>query len=65
MGLQLQEALVVGNDYENDILAAEAHGLRALLFYGNDQSVRLGRVGGGGAVITTYESLLTACGLGG
>jgi putative hydrolase of the HAD superfamily len=63
MGLQVEEALIVGNDCKNDILAAEAHGLRALLFYGNDQSVRLGRVGGGDAVITTYESLLTACGL--
>lgn len=63
MGLAAEEALVVGNDCENDILAAQAHGLRALLFHGNDQSVKIGSSECDGAAITRYESLLTACGL--
>ena len=62
LGFRPEEVLVVGNDYENDVAAAEAHGLQALLFYGNDQSVRLGKDGRKGAVITSYEDLLTACG---
>ena len=62
LGFKPEEVLVVGNDIENDILAAEAHGMQALLFYGNDQSVRLGKSGPRGAVITSYEALLTACG---
>ena len=62
LGFRPEEVLVVGNDCENDVSAAEAHGLQALLFYGNDQSVRLGKVGRQGAAITNYEDLLTACG---
>ena len=62
LGFRPEEVLVVGNDYENDVKAAEAHGLQALLFYGNDQSVRLREDGRKGAVITNYEDLLTACG---
>jgi putative hydrolase of the HAD superfamily len=63
LGLRPEEVLVVGNDRENDVLAAEAHGLQALLFYGNDQSVRLGKGGLAGTVIANYQTLLTACGL--
>lgn len=63
LGLRPEEVLVVGNDRENDVLAAEAHGLQALLFYGNDQSVRLGKGGLEGTVITNYQTLLIACGL--
>ena len=62
LGFRPEEVLVVGNDSENDIAAAEAHGLQALLFYGNDLCVRFGKVGRQGAVITNYEDLLTACG---
>jgi putative hydrolase of the HAD superfamily len=62
LGFRPEEVLVVGNDCENDIAAAEAYGLQALLFYGNDQSVRLGKATYTGAVITNYEDLLTACG---
>ena len=61
-GLRPEEALVVGNDLENDIQAAKAQGLQALLFYGNDQSVRLGDGGHEGPVIRNYQSLLAACG---
>ena len=63
LGLRPEEALVVGNDRENDVLAAEAHGLQAVLFHGNDQSVRFGKGGRAGTVITNYQRLLTACGL--
>jgi putative hydrolase of the HAD superfamily len=63
LGFRAEEALVVGNDCENDVLASQAHGLQALLFHGNDQSVRLGPPEWDGAVITSYESLLTACGM--
>ena len=63
LGLRPEEALVVGNDRENDVLAAEAHGLQAVLFHGNDQSVRLGKGSRAGTVITNYQRLLTACGL--
>ncbi|MCG6946615.1 MAG: HAD family hydrolase [Deltaproteobacteria bacterium] len=63
LGLRPEEVLVVGNDRENDVLAAEAHGLQAVLFHGNDQSVRLGKGGRAGTVITNYQRLLTACGL--
>ena len=63
VGLAAEEVLVVGNDCENDILAAQAHGLRALLFHGNDNSVKLGSPEWDGAEITRYESLLSACGL--
>ena len=62
-GLMAEEALVIGNDCVNDVLASESHGMRALLFHGNDQSVRLGPPGWDGAVITSYESLLAACGI--
>ena len=62
LGFKPEEVLVVGNDNENDVLAAEPHGMQALLFYGNDQNVRLGNSGRVGAVITNYETLLTACG---
>ena len=57
------EALVVGNDCENDVLAAQAHGLQALLFHGNDQSVRPGPPDWVGTTINNYESLLIACGM--
>ena len=63
LGLRPEEVLVVGNDRENDVLAAEAHGLQAVLFHGNDQSVRLGKGGLAGIVIANYQTLLTACGL--
>ena len=63
LGLRPEEVLVVGNDLENDVLAAEAHGLQAVLFHGNDQSVRLGKGGLAGTVIANYQTLLTACGL--
>ena len=61
LGYAAEEGLVVGNDCENDVLAAQAHRLQALLFHGNDQSVRLGPSGWDGTVITSYESLLAAC----
>ena len=57
------EALVVGNDLENDVLSAQIHGLQAILFHGNDQSVRLGEGDHEAVVIRSYESLLSACGL--
>ncbi len=63
LGLMAEEALVVGNDCENDVLAAQAHGLQALLFHGNELTVRLGPPGWQGGVINSYESLLTACGM--
>ena len=63
VGLRPEEVLVVGNDRENDVLAAEAHGLQAVLFHGNDQSVRLGKGDFAGTVITNYQTLLTVCGL--
>lgn len=63
LGLRPEEVLVVGNDLENDVLAAEAHGLQAVLFHGNDQSVRLGKGGRAGTVIVNYQTLITACGL--
>ena len=62
LGFKPEEVLVVGNDSDNDVLAVEPHGMQALLFYGNDQSVRWGKSGLTGAVITNYEALLTACG---
>lgn len=62
LGFRAEEVLVVGNDCENDVSAAEAHGLQALLFWGNDQSVRLGKIGRPGTMITSYGDLLTACG---
>ena len=61
LGFKPEEVLVVGNDCENDVLAAQAHGLQALLFHGNDQSVRLGEATNTGALITNYEALLAAC----
>jgi len=60
--LKPEEVLVVGNDCENDILPAQAHGLQAVLFYGNEQSVRLRRTEFTDAVIRNYESLVAACG---
>jgi putative hydrolase of the HAD superfamily len=63
VGLRPEEVLVVGNDRENDVLAAEAHGLQAVLFHGDDQSVRMGKGGLAGTVIANYQTLLTACGL--
>jgi FMN phosphatase YigB (HAD superfamily) len=63
LGLRPEEVLVVGNDRENDVLAAEAHGLQAVLFHGNDQSVCLGKGGLAGTVIANYQTLLTVCGL--
>jgi putative hydrolase of the HAD superfamily len=60
--LKPEEVLVVGNDCENDILPAQAHGLQAVLFYGNEQSVRLGSGKPTDAVITNYKSLVAACG---
>ena len=62
LGFRPEEVLVVGNDCENDVSAAEAHGLQALLFWGNDQSVRLGKIGRQVSMITNYKDLLTACG---
>jgi putative hydrolase of the HAD superfamily len=64
LGLEAEETLVVGNNCKNDILASRAHGLQAVLFHGNNQSVRWGKEGGQEVeVITNYESLLTAFGL--
>lgn len=63
LGLSPEEVLVVGNDWENDVLAAKAHGLQVLLFWGNDQSVRLDGTTGQGPAVTNYEDLLAACGL--
>ncbi len=53
---------MVGNDCENDIFPAQAHGLQAVLFYGNEQSVRLGSGEPTDAVFTNYASLVAACG---
>lgn len=61
LGFRPEEVLVVGNDLENDVLAAQAHGLQAVLFYGNDQSVRLGQGGPAKNVITNYRTLISAC----
>ncbi len=64
LGVELQETLMVGNNCKNDILAAQAHGLQAVLFHGNDWCVRWGKQGEQDVeVITNYESLLTAFGL--
>jgi putative hydrolase of the HAD superfamily len=63
LGLKPEEVLVVGNDCENDVLPAKAHGLQALLFWGNAQSVRLGGTIGKGPMVTNYETLLNACGM--
>lgn len=63
LGLRPEEVLVVGNDCENDVLAAKAHGLQALLFWGNVQSVRLAREIRQGPMVTNYETLLAACGM--
>jgi putative hydrolase of the HAD superfamily len=62
-GIEPEEALVVGNDLENDILSSQAHGLQALLFHGNDQSVRIGKGGHGGPEVRNYQRLISACGL--
>jgi putative hydrolase of the HAD superfamily len=62
LGLRPEEVLVVGNDLENDVLAAKAHGLQAVLFHGNDQSVRLGKGGYAVKVIVNYQQLISACG---
>jgi putative hydrolase of the HAD superfamily len=62
LGFRPEEVLVIGNDLENDVLAAKAHGLQAVLFHGNDQSVRLGKGGRAGKVIVNYEQLISACG---
>ena len=62
LGLRPEEVLVVGNDLENDVLAAKAHGLQAVLFHGNDQSVRLGKGGRAGKVIVNYQQLISAYG---
>ena len=63
LGLKPEEVLVVGNDCENDVWPAKAHGLQALLFWGNAQSVRLGGTIGKGPMVTNYETLLNACGM--
>ena len=63
LGLSPEEVLVVGNDCENDVLPATAHGLQAILFWGNAQSVRTGRITRKGPVVTNYEALLEACGI--
>ena len=63
LGLRSEEVLVVGNDCENDILPAKAHGLQALLFWGNAQSVRKGEIDRIGPLVTNYEALLKACGI--
>ena len=63
LGLKPEEVLVVGNDCENDCSPAKAHGLQALLFWGNDHSVRLGRIAHQGPMVRNYESLLTVCGI--
>ena len=62
LGFRPEEVLVVGNDLENDVMAAKAHGLQAVLFHGNDQSVRLGKGGRAGKVIINYQQLISACG---
>ena len=62
LGLRPEEVLVVGNDLENDVLAAKAHGLQAVLFHGNDQSVRLGKGSYAVKVIVNYQQLISACG---
>jgi putative hydrolase of the HAD superfamily len=63
LDLKPEEVLVVGNDCENDILPAKAHGLQALLFWGNAQSVRVGEITGKGPMVANYEALLKACGM--
>jgi putative hydrolase of the HAD superfamily len=63
LGLRPEEVLIVGNDCENDILPATAHGLQTLLFWGNAESVRMGRVTHQGPMVTNYEALLKACGM--
>lgn len=63
LGLKPEEVLVVGNDCENDCSPAKAHGLQALLFWGNDHSVRLGRRAYQGPMVSNYETLLTVCGI--
>jgi putative hydrolase of the HAD superfamily len=63
LGFRPEEVLVVGNDCENDILPAKAHGLQALLFWGNAQSVRKGGITRKGPMVTNYEDLLKACGI--
>jgi FMN phosphatase YigB (HAD superfamily) len=62
LGLKPDEALVVGNDYVNDVQPAQAQGLQALLFHGNDHTVRFGEGEQEVGVITSYEALLAACG---
>jgi putative hydrolase of the HAD superfamily len=62
LGFSAEEVLVVGNDCENDILPAKAHGLQTLLFWGNAQSVRMGGVTRKGPMVTNFEALLRACG---
>jgi putative hydrolase of the HAD superfamily len=63
LGLRPEEVVVVGNDCDNDILPAKAHGLQALLFWGNAQSVRMGEITRKGPMVTNYEALLKACGM--
>jgi len=60
LGFEPFEALVVGNDYDNDVAAAETHGLRALLFHGSDASVRLGSSEGPVPTIRNFASLAAA-----
>ena len=63
LGMRPEQVLVVGNDYEHDVLPAKIQGLQALLFWGNDQSVRLGKTIGKESMVTNYETLLKACGI--
>lgn len=63
LGLRPEEVVVVGNDCDNDILPAKAHGLQALLFWGNAQSVRMGEITRKGPMVTNYEALLKVCGM--
>lgn len=62
-GFREAEALVVGNDCENDILPAQAQGLQAILFHGNEKAVRPCKPGHMVNTVWSYESLLAACGV--
>ncbi len=62
LGFEPAEALVVGNDLKNDVLAAQAHGLQAILFQGNGQNSRPEKRCGEVALIRSYDGLLTGFG---
>ncbi|MBW1981008.1 MAG: HAD family hydrolase [Deltaproteobacteria bacterium] len=59
-GIGPEETLVVGNDEENDIQAAQIHGFQTVLFCGNEKSVRLSQGESRPRLIYNYESLLAS-----